>query len=480
MTWPKNAYLDRTAFGDTLADFADLGGKVVLGGFCWYTYANPLGGRILTGGLAPLDTTTGANHREFAHLGAHVGGHPLLTGVTSVSSPFRDYTALASGATWVADWDDGEKFLALKGNVAAVNGGLMDVGFTGDMARIVRNAVKFLALVNILDMGASATTGSAPFTTTFHGSAAGGQPPYGYLWEFGDGTSSTAQNPSHTYAAAGSYLAQFFVTDSAGHESRGGFYVTVTPPLTLSASRTPASGTAPLAVSFSSAPSGGTPPYTFDWNWGDGSAHGTTQNPSHTFTTGGTYTTILTVTDAAGHTASQTLTTTVLPALQAFAGGSPSSGSIPLSVTFFAFATGGTPPYTYAWNFGDGATATGSSASHTYTAAGSYSATVTVTDGASRTATSAPVPITATVPPPVVTSMVKKSPPFKIVVNGSNLQSGIQVYINGTHWPGVSWKSTSKIVLTGSTLKTAVPPGTPTTFRFVNPDGGETTLTWSY
>ena len=52
----------------------------------------------------------------------------------------------------------------------------------------------------------------------------------------------------------------------------------------------PSSGPAPLAVSFTSQPSGGTGSYTYDWDFGDRSPHLTTQNPSHTYSAGGTYT----------------------------------------------------------------------------------------------------------------------------------------------------------------------------------------------
>jgi len=480
ITWPDYPYADRVAMGDRLAAYADIGGKVILGGFCWYTHAYSLGGAIITGGYSPLNSTTGENHYASANLGSYNGGNPIMWNVSSASSSFRDYTALASGATLVASWDDGENFVAQKGNVVAVNGGLMDGGFSGDVPLLVRNAVKYLALVYAWPT-ASTSSGSAPLTVTFTGSGTGGQPPYTYLWNFGDGTTSADQNPVHTFTAPGTYNVALYVTDSQGHKGGTGFQVHVGPPLSLTAFGTPVSGTAPLAVSFTSVATGGTPPYTFDWDFGDGTAHGTTQNPTHTFSTGGVFTTVLTVTDAQGHTASRTLTTTVSPALQAFAGGAPASGHAPLTVNFFGFAAGGTPPYGYAWAFSDGGSASGASASHTFASAGSYTATLTVTDAASRTATASPVSITVTVPPPVISSLTKKGNPFRIVVSGSNLQSGIQVFINGTLWSNVTYQSTNQITIKGgSSLKTAVPRGTPTTFRFVNPDTGEATVVWSY
>lgn len=72
----------------------------------------------------------------------------------------------------------------------------------------------------------------------------------------------------------------------------------------------------------------------------------------------------------------------------ASASASPQSGSAPLAVSFTGGATGGTPPYTYSWNFGDGSAAsTAMSPSHTYNSSGSYSAKLTVTDSAALVGT---------------------------------------------------------------------------------------------
>ena len=79
---------------------------------------------------------------------------------------------------------------------------------------------------------------------------------------------------------------------------------------------TPVSGNTPLAVTFSSAgsadPDGD--PITFAWAFGDG-GNATTANPAHTYTTAGTYTALLTVTDNRGgsDTATVVITATAPP-----------------------------------------------------------------------------------------------------------------------------------------------------------------------
>jgi len=74
------------------------------------------------------------------------------------------------------------------------------------------------------------------------------------------------------------------------------------------------------------------------------------------------------------------------PALQAAASGNPTSGNAPLTVAFSGSASGGTSPYSYAWNFGDGGVSNQQNPSHTYLSAGSFTAVLTVTDAASNRA----------------------------------------------------------------------------------------------
>src|SRR5581483_7409257 len=157
-------------------------------------------------------------------------------------------------------------------------------------------------------------------------------------------------------------------------------------PLSAAAGGSPTTGNAPLSVSFTGSATGGTAPYSYSWNFGDSSTS-TSQNPSHTYTAAGTYKATLTVTDSASpaHTATSSVTVTVSAVgnpLAATASGTPTSGQVPLNVAFTGTATGGTPPYSYGWNFGDSSTSTSQNPSHTYNAAGTYTATLTVTDSA--------------------------------------------------------------------------------------------------
>jgi len=62
----------------------------------------------------------------------------------------------------------------------------------------------------------------------------------------------------------------------------------------------PVAGMAPLTVPFTGSATGGNGVYTYDWNFGDGTAHSPAQNPSHTYYAGGSYTVTFTATDGLG------------------------------------------------------------------------------------------------------------------------------------------------------------------------------------
>jgi hypothetical protein len=86
-----------------------------------------------------------------------------------------------------------------------------------------------------------------------------------------------------------------------------------------------------------------------------------------------------------------TTTTTVVPQLNAGTIGTSPAGLGVASATVFTFLfitppSGGVPPYTVAWNFGDGGAGAGSTASHPYMSTGNFTATATVTDSAGTSA----------------------------------------------------------------------------------------------
>jgi PKD repeat protein len=80
---------------------------------------------------------------------------------------------------------------------------------------------------------ASATplSGTAPLLVSFTGTGTDADGTIAsYAWTFGDGGTSTLQNPTHTYASAGSYTAALTVTDNTGATGASNVVITVTAP----------------------------------------------------------------------------------------------------------------------------------------------------------------------------------------------------------------------------------------------------------
>ncbi len=143
---------------------------------------------------------------------------------------------------------------------------------------------------------ASPTSGCAPLTVNFTDQSTGDIT--SWSWDFGDGTTSTEQNPTHTYNSAGTYTVSLTVTGPGGSDTETKVdYITVSEPPVADFVGSPTSGNAPLTVNFTDQSTGN--PTSWSWDFGDGNTS-TAQNPSHTYNAAGTYTVTLTVSNDCG------------------------------------------------------------------------------------------------------------------------------------------------------------------------------------
>ncbi|HEY7313483.1 MAG TPA: Ig-like domain-containing protein, partial [Gemmataceae bacterium] len=151
------------------------------------------------------------------------------------------------------------------------------------------------------------------------------------------------------------------------------------------------SGKEGSAVQFAGTANGGSGSLSYLWNFGDGSTASGTLTPSHTYSTAGTYTVSLTVTDSANESSQSTTTAAVSDVAPTANPGGPYSAAPGTAINFSGSGSVPDPKdtLTYLWNFGDGSTSTSQNPSHAYTSAGNYNVTFTVTasDGAKTTAT---------------------------------------------------------------------------------------------
>lgn len=219
-------------------------------------------------------------------------------------------------------------------------------------------------------------------TVSFSNQSTGGT---SYVWDFGDGNSSTALSPTHTYSALGTYTVCLISTNNCGSDTIC-MPVTVTCPVPSAAFTSSATG---ITLQFTDAST--TSPTAWFWDFGDGNSS-TQQNPTHTYAAPGIYTVCLTVTNACGSDSSCTTISACNLPIAGF-NSSVNGGT----ATFNNISSGGT---TFIWDFGDGNTSTLQNPTHSYVNAGTYNvclvtANACYSDTICQQVTVCPVPSTA-------------------------------------------------------------------------------------
>ncbi|MFZ4825888.1 MAG: PKD domain-containing protein [Phototrophicaceae bacterium] len=234
----------------------------------------------------------------------------------------------------------------------------------------------------------SSVSGTAPLTINFTDQSQGDITSRD--WQFGDGSTSNAVSPSHTFNLVGTYNVILTVKGSGGSSSVTRQITVQNPQVPLPKANftaNPASGDAPLAVNFKVTDTSNITNYA--WTFGTLGVSSEV-SPSFTFNDAGTYNVQLVVTGAGGQASSTmqvTVNQVVLPPVVAI-DAQPTSGERPLSVQFNAISSGGAIT-SYLWDFGDGVTATGATTTHEYMSAGDYLVTLKATGaGGEVTATS--------------------------------------------------------------------------------------------
>lgn len=215
---------------------------------------------------------------------------------------------------------------------------------------------------------------SVPMQVTFYDRSSGSTP-MTYLWEFGDGATSTEQNPRHNYIGTGPYTVTLTVRNDFGKDTKvRSEVISLGLPPRAEFIAAPTTGSVPLPVLFTDTSSRN--PNTWLWEFGDGMTSNE-KNPLHTYGAGGKYTVTLTVSNEYGSsTATKSGFITATKALKARFMADPMTGKIPLIVKFTDTSLGG--PISWSWDFGDGTKSTERNPVHTFTTAGIYDVSLTV------------------------------------------------------------------------------------------------------
>jgi|GEM_PF-2516114 len=194
-------------------------------------------------------------------------------------------------------------------------------------------------------------------TLELSGSATGGAEPYYWSWNFGDGETSSDQNPTHVYADEGQYTVTLDVRDRYDNEESDQTIVVVLPSGSLLADAGgPYEGIPDVAVEFSGSAEGGTGSLTWSWDFGDGQTS-TLQNPSHVYASVGTYEVTLYVEDGTGLNDIDTTTVTIYensaPAAPSITGPAEGKSGVEYTYNFSAVDSEGNDVY-FMIDWGDG------------------------------------------------------------------------------------------------------------------------------
>lgn len=190
------------------------------------------------------------------------------------------------------------------------------------MAPMIKNGiVSCVNVAPVADFTTSIGNGIAPVQAQFDASESSDEngDNLTYTWKFGNTATGSGKIVNFTFTTSGSYVITLTVSDGKGGSSTKSETVIITkagdnrnPTARLTASTT--SGEAPVAISFNGTTS--TDPdsdvLTYTWDFGNGNT-GTGAIVSHTYTTAGTFTAKLTVSDGRGGTSSKSIVINIAP-----------------------------------------------------------------------------------------------------------------------------------------------------------------------
>lgn len=297
----------------------------------------------------------------------------VLSGCAPLRVNFKD---LSSNNPKYWDWDLGNNQLSNIQNPATT----YSQPGTYTVTLVVRNesganAVTKTAYITVYpspaaSLSADITTACLPASIQFTGTASTTVGTISeWSWDFGDGGTSSQQNPRHTYTETGYYNVALTVTSSNGCTRRvsRSRYIRMVSGIVADFVNAPSPECkGPFNVSFTNE-SSGPGRLTYAWNFGNGST-ADSANPVASFTTDGDYSVQLIAQSNYG--CKDTVEKTVTVSTFAAAFNSPDSSCLVEPVNFENTSAAGAS--SLLWDFGDGTQSAELSPVKTYAAAGSY------------------------------------------------------------------------------------------------------------
>lgn len=295
------------------------------------------------------------------------------TGCSPVTSVFNNTSGVSIGDTYLWDFDNGSTSSLQNPPAQTYTATTIDSTYTIELLITAGNgcqdSVSHTVIVHANPVAAysvSSDTVCAGTNISFLNASTGATT---YAWTFGDATTSTAANPTHTYPSPNNYNTQLICSSAFGCVDTANLLIVVdSVPVAGFTNTTECLG---FATQFTNTSVGSI--VSWNWNFGDGSPAGTTPNPAHIYPSNGTYNVTLTVTNVYGCTNAVTHSVIVnaVP-VAAFSATTVCLGQ----PTVFADLTSGTP-INWLWDFGDAsATSSLQNPTHVYSTAGAFNVTL--------------------------------------------------------------------------------------------------------
>jgi PKD repeat protein len=227
--------------------------------------------------------------------------------------------------------------------------------------------------IDVLTANIAATNNCFGSPTSFTGTAtSSGGTINQWSWDFGDLGTSNIQNPTHTYATAGTFNVVLTVFDNLGCQFSVTLPVTITSGPNVNFASNITTGCAPLTVAFTNSTIGAT---TYTWYFGDaGTSNAAT--PTHTYLNPGTYTVILVANPGSACEGRDTIVNMITVSAPPTASFTAAAVCLGTATAFNNTSSGGT---TYSWNFGDLGTSALQNPTHTYATANTFNVTLITT-----------------------------------------------------------------------------------------------------
>ncbi len=226
------------------------------------------------------------------------------------------------------------------------------------------------------DISPSQNIGCYPFTVSFSDLSAGGDSPIAsWSWDFGDGGTSTDQNPSHLYTTPGVFDVTLLLVDANGCAANMSFADIIesndNAPTAEFTGNPTITCLPPSDVAFANTSFGGTGSLSYIWDFGDGNTSNGT-NPNNTYSAPGTFDVSLTVIDDLG-CSNTLLAPDYIEIVDNISIDFVANNTSPCLGNQVSFVDISSPtPTSWEWDFGDGNTSTNQFPTHLYSTPGTY------------------------------------------------------------------------------------------------------------